>query len=117
MTTELILTQRIFDALRERRTTRADIIVLYSRLRDIPKPVTITEVSQLSITFESINQAIIKRWSPNSLTYIQKQAGGFCSKGISSHDDRAPDSLHGETNGPTFETICAMLGLADFVLE
>ena len=117
MTTELILTQRIFDALRDRRTTRADIIVLYSRLRDLPKPVTPVEASQLSATFESINQAIIQRWSPRSLVYIQKQAGGSCGKGTSSDGARNPGCSHGETIGPTFETICATLGLADFVLE
>ena len=121
---ELVLAQSLFDAIKNRRKKRDDIIVLYSRLWDLPKPLTQQEALQLSATFDSINKAIVKRWSETSLTYIQKKVmngrattGGSSGKTGSSSGGGSQGASDGEIPVPDFVTLCTMLGLEDCILD
>lgn len=121
---ELVLAQSLFDAIKNRRKKRDDIIVLYSRLWALPKPLTREEALQLSATFDSINKAIVKRWSETSLTYIQKKvmngrevAGGSSGKTGFSSGAGSQGVSDGEIPVPNFGTLCTMLGLDDFALD
>lgn len=124
MSQELRLVHEILEITKTTKKTRNDVIPLYTRLWYLPKPLTREEAVQLNEAFQTINQAITERWSPQSLIHIQKKAqsglkaiGGSCVATEPSSGAPGLGASPGETPTPTFETICAMLGLEDFVLE
>lgn len=123
MTTELRLVTELYETIGNRKKNRDDVARLYARLWHLQQPLTVAERVQLCQTFTEINKAIETRWSPQALNYIQKKAlsGRESAGGCSEREDLSSGAMittsTGEIRPLTFETICATLGLEDFVLQ